>query len=448
MVSKYSIKCTGCAAPLTLLGGGRVETITCSYCKSVLDLNDEYKVLSTFKNTKEKYAHPFDIGMKGRLKGVDYTIIGRVTYREIEAPFEEWSDFLLFSPIYGYAWLTYEQGHLLFSRRNRTFPSLSWDDTYFVENIKIDQHIYKPFTHYEARIIYVEGELTWVAKKGDKISFIDFIDPPYGLSAEKSKSEIEYYSSEYLDADEVYTIFGVPKERREERSDFNPLRPFSRPLLKSWSTVAMWVMVIWFFVFVGFLIDGSGKEVTSFNISGDAPIEKRFLLSSDKYLTTITLDAKSSTALDNYNITLYKEQKIIFSSSSNRNTIFDYKTQKVDKILTHWERKSKKVKIYLDLPEKGTYRIVLGKVDKSRDSTLKVSIEEGVIRVSYLLSYAFILLFFFSSYWFVKWKYKLKLKSESEIYGNAESTENFIDKEWVNYIFFGLFILLMIYFDD
>lgn len=79
-----SIKCTNCAAPLKLLGGGRVESVTCSYCKSVLDLNDNYKVLSSFRNTKALNALPFELGMKGVLRGIDYTIIGRVDYRVIE----------------------------------------------------------------------------------------------------------------------------------------------------------------------------------------------------------------------------------------------------------------------------------------------------------------------------------------------------------------------------
>ena len=101
-----SIKCTNCAAPLSLIGGGRVESITCSYCKSVLDLNDNYKVLSNFRNVKESQKLPFTIGMVGRLKDVDYTIIGRVTYATSYYPHGEWTDFLLFSPLYGYAYLS------------------------------------------------------------------------------------------------------------------------------------------------------------------------------------------------------------------------------------------------------------------------------------------------------------------------------------------------------
>jgi LSD1 subclass zinc finger protein len=56
MSKVQSIKCSNCGAPLKLLGGGRVMTVTCAYCKSVLDLNDNYKVLSNFRNTKELNA--------------------------------------------------------------------------------------------------------------------------------------------------------------------------------------------------------------------------------------------------------------------------------------------------------------------------------------------------------------------------------------------------------
>jgi len=80
-VSKlYSIKCPNCSAPLAIIGGGRVQTITCAYCKSVIDLNDNYKILSQFKNVIDPQV-PFKIGMRGKIENVEWTIIGWIVYK-------------------------------------------------------------------------------------------------------------------------------------------------------------------------------------------------------------------------------------------------------------------------------------------------------------------------------------------------------------------------------
>ena len=447
MVSKkYSIKCTKCAAPLTLLGGGRIETITCSYCKSVLDLNDDYKVLSNFKNVKEKHALPFDIGMKGELKGIEYTIIGRVTYKELEPPFDEWSEFLLFSSLYGYAWLTYEQGHLLFSKRNRTFPSLSWDDTYFAKNIALEGHNYKAFNHYDANIIYVEGELTWVAKKNTKVSFIDFIEAPYGLSAEKTKSEIEYYSTEYLNADEVYTAFSVADEKREEGNGFNPLKPFSRPFIEALSKMSIWVFILSIFLIFAVYFDGQGKMVSHFEINNKVQTKESFTLKNTNYLTSIELSSPSSKALDSFNIKLYKDTQLVFSANSHNAYIFEKETQKIKKILEKWEHKAKKVKIYLNLDEIGTYELLVDPVSKEGDLKLNVTVHQAVSRINYLVIFSVFVLFFSLLYYYFKWRYHTKIKSEQEIYGDDESADDYA--QWIPYVFGFVVIIFIIFFGE
>jgi hypothetical protein len=447
MMSKtYSLKCTNCASPLTLLGGGRVESITCSYCKSILDLNDNYKVLSNFKNLKEKQALPFQIGMKGELKGVEYTMIGRVTYQELEPPFEEWSEFLLFSSLYGYAWLTYEQGHLLFSKRNRTFPSLSWDDTYFAQNIAVEGHNYKAFSHYTAQIIYVEGELTWVAKKHDKVSFIDFIEAPYGLSAEKSKSEIEYYSTEYLDADEVYTAFSVPKEKQESPRGFNPLKPFSKPFFQSLSKVSIWAFMVTLFLMMAVYFDGQGEILTHFEVTNKSQTKESFVLKNTTYLTAIELSSPSSKSLDSFNIKLYKDTQLVFSANSHNAYIFEKKTQKIEKVLEKWEEKATKVKIYLNLDEVGAYELLIDPVSKEGNSRLKVTVKQGVSRMNYLVLFSILAFVLSLLYYYFKWRYDVKIRSESDVYDDTKGVAGY--DIWIPYIFWFVMIVLIIFFGE
>jgi len=331
-----SIKCTNCAAPLDLLGGGRVESITCSYCKSVLDLNDNYKVLTNFKMIKEKHKLPFEVGMKGKIKEIDYTIIGRVTYADVAYPHGEWTDFLLFSPLYGYAYLTYEEGHLIYSKRNRTFPNLTWSQTIQKSELYVDERAYVPFDEYEGKVVYVEGELTWIAKRNDKTSFIDLTAPPYGLSVEKTKSEIEHYQAQYLDASETYDAFGIEKE--EKATSFHALEPFERPFLKSLSRIAYVVLFIIALLFVGVHYDGLGKPITTVSTNNQTVKDVNFSVNSSKYLVSLELQSPKAKELNNFNLQIHKNDKLLFSLTPYAAYVFDEINGQLKKKLHPWEK--------------------------------------------------------------------------------------------------------------
>ncbi len=408
-----SIKCTNCAAPLDLLGGGRVESITCAYCKSVLDLNDNYKVLSNFKNIKELHKLPFEIGMKGKLKGIEYTIIGRVTYRDIAYPHGEWTDFLLFSALYGYAYLTYEEGHLIYSKRNRTFPNVEWAKLTQHSSISVDSKSYEAFDAYEAKVSYVEGELTWIAKRDDKTSFVDFIAPPFGISAEKTKNEIEYYQAEYLQDADVYEAFNIEKE--ETPTNFHALQPFERPFLKSLSSIAYWVLLIVALLFVLVKVDGRGKPLVNTTVDNTKVHTLPFKMHTTKYLLNLELKASKAKELNNFNLKILKDSELYVTL--NKSTVYNVKKKKR---LEPWEKNAKKVSVYLNLEETGIYNLVISPVESNLSSKLSISIQEARSRVNYLAWFFALTLFFWSFYKFVAWRYQRTLDNERGIYSNDE----------------------------
>ena len=443
MSQVQSIKCTNCAAPLKLLGGGRVESITCSYCKSVLDLNDNYKVLSNFKKVKEKHKLPFEVGMKGKVKGIDYTIIGRISYVETLSVEYGWSDFLLFSSLYGYAWLSYDHGHIIYSKRNRTFPNLMWEEIERQSLIVVDGNDYKPYDTYRAKVTYVEGELTWIAKYGDKVEYIDLISPPLGITAENSGKEIEFYNDEYMNATEIYDAFEVPKEHREKDESFHPLKPFSKPFFKDISIASLWTIVFMVVIILFFMFDGGGKGLVSFHVDNSSSVKEPFTLNSTKYLTSISVKANSANALNNFNIKLLKDEKLIFSLTQNNAYIFDEKTGKVSKRLDTWERRAKEIVVYLDLKKVGVYQLSFVPIDATVNSSLKVIVKEKRARLNYLLIFIVLLAFLFLLYYFFVWRYHRKLSTEKEI-DSEESTSYNID-DWGQVIMWIVVVLVIIF---
>jgi len=415
-----SIKCTNCAAPLNLLGGGRVQSITCSYCKSLLDLNDNYKVLTNFKSIKEKHKLPFHIGMKGELKGIEYTIIGRITYAAVDYPYGEWTDFLLFSALYGYAYLTYEEGHLIYSKRNRTFPNLTWLETMHSSTLYIDDTPYLPFDEYQARVIYVEGELTWIAKHNDKVYFIDLTSPPFGISVEKTKGEIEHYNAEYLDASLVYEAFGI--EQEEKPKTFHPLAPFKRPFLKSLSLISFWVLLIITLLFLAINIDGKGKLIQKINADNSAVKEVLFTVTSNKYLVDLELQSSKAKELNNFNLQIHKNKKMIFSLTPTAAYIFNEHNNQVNKKLHPWDKKAKKVLLSLNL-EAGAYHLTIKPIDMNLTARVSITIKEERSRLNYVVSFFFLTLFLWFIYKFFQWRYKLKISDERTIYIEEDNSE-------------------------
>lgn len=417
-----SIKCTNCAAPLDLLGGGRVETITCSYCKSTLDLNDNYKILTNFKRTKAQQDLPFKIGMKGELKGIEYTIIGLVTYRSIGYPISEWTDFLLFSPLYGYAYLTYEEGHLIYSKRNRTFPNTAWNKIPKYNTLSVDARNYEPFDQYDATIVYVEGELTWIAKRDDKTSFIDLINPPYGISVERSKSEIEHYASEYLKPSLVYQAFGV--EQKEKPESFHILKPFQRPFLKSLSLISFWVLFVIALFAVVAIIDGSGKNIQSVIVDNSTNTSVDFTLNTTKYLVDLELKSSSAKALNNFKLEIYKKNKILFSITPSAAYLFSEETGKVEKKLHPWEKDSTKVRVSLNLEKLGAYQLRIQPINKQLNSKIFVTIKEGSSHLNYMGWFFVTTMILWLIYKFLEWRYYKKVDEERGIENSDRSFNN------------------------
>ena len=408
-----TIKCTHCAAPLELLGGGRVESITCSYCKSQLDLNDNYKVLTNFRNIKELHKLPFEIGMRGEVKGIAYTIIGRITYTGTMYESGEWTDFLLFSPLYGYAYLTYEEGHLIYSKRNRTFPNMKWSEIVEHASIEIESRVYEPFESYDARVTFVEGELTWIAKNNDKVSFIDLISPPFGISIERTKREIEYYNAEYLDSETIYEAFGAEKERKVE--SFHALQPFERPLLKALSYISFFSMFIIAILAFGINIDGSGKRVKTITATSKLLQSVDFAVDSGRYLVELELNADSAKELNNFNLQIHKKKHLIFSLTPTAAYTFDYEKGSVKKKLEKWSRSAKKIRVLLNLEKAEDYQLTVKPINQSLDATLYITINENYSKLNYFKWFFLLTVTLWLLYKFAEWRYKRRVEEERGI---------------------------------
>lgn len=261
-----AINCNACGAPLDVLGGHRVRSLTCGYCGSVMDRHAGFQVIQRHRNQPDRPYAPIAIGMQAELKGVTFTVIGMIRYVSHQsgpgwAESYDWISFQLFSPTHGYAWLTWNKGHYLFSYRTREMPyPVSPERLEQKDRVRLEDRTFTIFERYPAEIAYVEGEFTWMARRGDKAHVVEAIAPPFMFSYERNDREIEYSIGEYMEADDVHTAFGLDAPPRPE--GVHPAQPFEPSAI--WQALSKVGPIFAAVAFLGLLLTvvlGDGREI-------------------------------------------------------------------------------------------------------------------------------------------------------------------------------------------
>ena len=410
MAKVYSIKCPECNAPLELLGGKNVSVVVCKYCKSLIDLKKNYRVLSKF-SAKKLPNSQFQIGLKGEIDGVKWQIIGLIAYSEnTYIDKTTWIDYMLYSKLYGYAWLTYDNGALIFTRRIHSIPTLDMSPRSTPKDLVVlDGKEFKFYECYYSYIVFAMGELTFVAKNGDRVGVCEAIAPPYGLNKESYLSGIEYSISRYLDnPKEICESFGVSPIKKEPLK--HPLKPLKAPILKTVSEVS-----IIFFAIVLFLIAITNvknrdrvvaKDYFDTNSTQSVKIVD-FNISHPEHLVELSIHTNLNNDWIDYDISVEDANKTeIFSTEDELSYYYGYEGGE------SWSEGSLDDKIYFKVPEAGSYRLIISSPPHKKVVTSHIEIKEGVIRTLYLWALVVFYLFMFIIYWLVLWAYESSVWSE------------------------------------
>lgn len=379
-----SIRCTSCGAPLQLHGGGhKILTLNCNYCGAVMDAQKEYAVLAQFKNQRKPDC-PLEIGMQGTFKGVEFTIVGMVG-QDAEG---EWVDLLMFSPTHGYAWLSYENGHFTFTRRTRAcLGSALWTQA-VKSTVPCGEQTFRLYERYEAKITYVAGELTWLAKVGDASQLAEAIAPPWLLSAEKSADESELYLCEYVEPEEVYRSFKLT-DKPPVRSGVHPAQPFKWAISETVSRASkpFAIFALLAALFIWLFLDG--KKVYSETIPvGAAQAEQQtreFTITQPDRLVALELDTNLSNAWLYFEITLMHAGKEVYSLGKEVSYYEGYDDGE------NWSEGSNFATALFKVPEAGAYSLTVQTPEGGKGETvatlpsgwMTLSVREGFVGSRY-----------------------------------------------------------------
>jgi len=323
-----AIKCTGCAAPVKINGGGhRIRTLNCNYCGTVMDVQKNYRQLGKFIN-QSKPDSPLQIGMEGKIKNISFIIIGMVGYRSNYG--DTWVDLFLFSDTHGYAYLTYSMGHFAFTRRVRYLPDKNMQTLQRHETFHVDHKKYTFFESYKSEVTYVAGELTWIAKKKNTCKVRDAIAPPFMFTQEVLRNETEYYLSEYLEPEEIHTNFNTTYQTQRSKHFKHPAQPFTAPIRQAVSKASRVALIIAVLLFVFITLFGNGKNIYHATLEGNeisqGTLTRDITISNPKHLIELSYKTIPSNTWINHDISLFRDNIEVFSfskqlaSHSNRNT--------------------------------------------------------------------------------------------------------------------------------
>jgi len=402
-MSIQALTCPNCGGSIDILGGGRqVLSLTCKYCGTVLDAEDDYKILTQFKKVNIP-SSPFRIGMKGKIKDIEFTIIGMVTYSCTIGKTtgeDTWIDFMLFSPTHGYAWLSYEDGTLVFSRRTRSIPSHNMAALSPRNKLDFEGKTYTFYEAYVAYVTFVQGELTWVARKNDRVHIFEAIRAPFGLTLERTKYESEFSISEYLEAEAVYQSFGISSESSES---FHPLRPFSAPRAKAFSIVSAIFMGLSVVIILFIFIFNSGKLIREDAFSSRSR-QIEFHIDKPEHLVELDISSSVDNSWVYYDISVIDVQnEEVYSLAKEISYYHGYEGGE------SWSEGSRDANAYFKVPKAGDYLLLFNAPENKRGIYTRVLIKENVTRSSYFVGLFFFFLLGVSIYLIQYRSYQSKL---------------------------------------
>ncbi len=398
------VECASCGATVPVRGGEEACSVVCAHCGSQLDITEgEPSLLGSLADARRPRV-PFAVGQTCVLKGETYAVAGHIRTKEKDYEGTYISDeFLLHSKKAGYCWLIMEKGHFsLAEELEEKAPAFQARRARPKSRFRA---LGRKWTVFETcrdnvEIIWVDGELPWVARVGDRNSYADCISPPYMLSAEWTSSEIEWFRAAYLPREQVAKAFGIPETKLPHARGVAPNQPAD---VSPFRRQAVWVMGAFALVFLalsGYAWLQQGKRVASFTVSPEAyaleTLTPPFEIGSGGAVCEARFTANVNNAW------VYLDGAVV---NDREEVVLDFSTQMSYYHGTSggesWSEGSQSDTVLFKLKEAGTYRFLLvgqaghGEKPEALEKAGKpvaIEVREGAVLVRYYLAGAILCL--------------------------------------------------------
>ncbi|REJ76363.1 MAG: DUF4178 domain-containing protein [Acidobacteria bacterium] len=248
-VSAEGMSCPNCGGALELKAPDKTERVTCPFCSSLLDVNQgNLRFLEALKKKQPPLKFVLDIGAKGSFKkfydGAEFEVIGAMCRSvKIEGQRYYWNEYLLYNPKIGFRWLVHSDNHWNFAEPvNVADVEVASSFTGSRPSVKFNGHSFRIFQDTPATVEFVKGEFYWAVEVGERVKAADFISPPYMLSQEQTKNEVNWTLGTYITPKEVEKALGVSKLGRPW--SVGPNQPFRGNSLIKYGFLLLAILVV------------------------------------------------------------------------------------------------------------------------------------------------------------------------------------------------------------
>ena len=193
------INCASCGAPLEIKSAF-TKTVVCPFCDTTNVITDK-GIDPSGKMAKLSQARSiFSIGRRGKLRGKDFEVLGRLRYGYEDGFWDEW--FLHFEDG-KCGWITEEEGEMsLFFKDLLTSP-IDFDNIRVGKIIPIEDKKVFITEISECEIMGGEGELHYRVVPGKRLTHYEGNASGKLVSIEVWPNEIEVHTGEPIDYNEI-----------------------------------------------------------------------------------------------------------------------------------------------------------------------------------------------------------------------------------------------------
>lgn len=361
-VPANAFNCPSCTAQVTAFTSD-AKSVNCNYCGAMVSLvGAEPTLLKKLKQKdlerKKKMKLRIPLGSKGLFDGQVFTVVGYIRFKEVDDGIFISDEYLMYNKEWGYRWLVCYEGHFTIEEKLERQPGKSPKEVAhyaYKRTLPADGLTWKFYESGKGRIDWVEGELSWVAKIGDKSGYVELINPPEMLVGEYTSNEVEWARYKYIERDEVAKAFKMKASDFPRPKGVGACQPNKNKSYHLFSALVALIFVILGFIGLGIAASSTGKLVSEFTLTPDQykqeHLSKEFTLEKDNGIYRVDFYSPVDNSWVYLEMALVNEQdeaELDFSAEMSYYHGYDD---------GHWSEGSKEDSVYFKA-NKGNYKIL------------------------------------------------------------------------------------------
>jgi ribosomal protein S27E len=210
--SEKKFTCSNCKTPIQVKTFPYAQSCACSNCGVCYELRNTMDfVRDSLKKVEESIFLP--IGSTGKIDEIDYEVIGFALKEERNAEKSVWSEYTLFNPVEGFAFLSVYAGHWIYVREKGDSPIIT---NASLKQLTYDNEPFLLYNSYSHNVIGAVGEFPYNIFDNEKSKAREFISPPEMWIEERSVDEgITWYFAKHIrnrDVEKAFTAVVMPPQ--------------------------------------------------------------------------------------------------------------------------------------------------------------------------------------------------------------------------------------------